>query len=354
MEKKIKVAIVGASGYSGEELVRLLLSHPQVKLAAVTSRQYAGQTVAQIFPKFTHYAHAKELKFIEPNAKSLAKVAKIIFLALPHGVAAEFAVPLLKLGCKVIDLSADFRLKSAEVYKEFYAHDHPAPELLEKSVYGLPEIYRAQIKKASLIASPGCYPTSILLPTIPLLRAGLVHPDSLIADSLSGVSGAGRKAELDYLFVECNESVRPYGVPKHRHLSEIEQELSLAAGKKMVVQFTPHLIPMNRGILTTLYLAPAKHFKNSSEMFTLTRKITDCFAKACANEPFVRVLEGKTLPDTKNVVGTNVCEIGWRLDPRTGRLVVMSAIDNIVKGASGQAVQSMNVACGFEETAGLI
>ena len=354
MEKKIKVGIVGASGYSGEELVRLLLSHTHVELAAVTSRQYAGQTVAQIFPKFGHLPRAKDLKFTEPDAKSLAKVAKLIFLALPHGVAAEFAVPLLKLGCKVIDLSADFRLKSTEVYKDFYAQDHPAPELLKKSVYGLPEIYRAQIKKASLIASPGCYPTSILLAAIPLLRAKLVHPDSLIADSLSGVSGAGRKAELDYLFVECNESVRPYGVPKHRHLSEIEQELSIAAGKKLTIQFTPHLIPVNRGILTTIYLAPAKHFKNSSEMFALTGKITNCFAKAYAKEPFVRVLEGKSLPDTKNVVGTNVCEIGWRLDPRTGRLIVMSAIDNIVKGASGQAVQSMNIACGFEESAGLI
>jgi len=354
MEKRIKVGIVGASGYSGEELVRLLLSHPRVELAAVTSRQYAGQTVAQIFPKFAHLPAAKKLKFTEPDTKSLAKAAKIIFLALPHGIAAEFAAPLLKLGCKVIDLSADFRLKSAEVYKDFYAHDHPAPELLAKSVYGLPEIYRSKIKKASLIASPGCYPTSILLPSIPLLRAKLVHPGSLIADSLSGVSGAGRKAELDYLFVECNESVRPYGVPKHRHLSEIEQELSIVAGEKMVIQFTPHLIPVNRGILTTLYFAPAKHFKNSSEMFALTGKITDCFTKAYMNEPFVRVLEGKTLPDTKNVVGTNVCEIGWRLDPRTGRLVVMSAIDNIVKGASGQAVQSMNIACGFEETAGLI
>lgn len=354
MEKKIKVGIVGASGYSGEELVRLLLSHPHIELAAVTSRQYAGQTVAQIFPKFAHFPGAKHLRFSDPNVEFLAKQAELVFLALPHGVAAEFAIPLLKLGCKVIDLSADFRLKSAEVYKDFYAHDHPSPELLKKSVYGLPEIYRAQIKKAALIASPGCYPTSILLPAIPLLRAKLVHPDSLIADSLSGVSGAGRKAELDYLFVECNESVRPYGVPKHRHLSEIEQELSVVAGKKMTIQFTPHLIPVNRGILTTIYLAPEKHFKNSSEMFALTGKITDCFAKTYAKEPFVRVLEGKNLPDTKNVVGTNVCEIGWRLDPRTGRLIVMSAIDNIVKGASGQAVQSMNIACGFDETAGLI
>ena len=345
-----QVAIVGASGYSGEELVRLLLSHPQAELAAVTSRQYAGQTLAQIFPKFAHHPRARTLRFSEPKAELLAKQAQIVFLALPHGVAAEFAVPLLQLGCQVIDLSADFRVKSAAVYKDFYAHDHPAPELLAQAVYGLPEVYRAQIRKASLIASPGCYPTSILLPTLPLLKAGLIQPASIIADSLSGVSGAGRKAELDYLFVECNESVRPYGIPKHRHLSEIEQELSLAAGKQVTIQFTPHLIPVNRGILTTLYLQPATL---SPQPSTLSQ-VTACYQAAYANEPFVRLLEGKALPDTKNVVGTNVIEIAWRHDPRTGRLIVMSAEDNLVKGASGQAVQSMNLMCGFPETAGLI
>ncbi len=238
-----KVAIVGASGYSGEELVRLLLSHPHAELAAVTSRQYAGQTLAQVFPKFAHHPRARTLRFSEPKAELLAKQAQIVFLALPHGVAAEFAVPLLQLGCQVIDLSADFRVKSAAVYKDFYAHDHPAPELLAQAVYGLPEVYRDQIKKASLVASPGCYPTSILLPAIPLLKAGLVQPASIIADSLSGVSGAGRKAELDYLFVECNESVRPYGIPKHRHLSEIEQELSLAAGTPSNHSVHPALDP---------------------------------------------------------------------------------------------------------------
>ena len=352
--KPKKVAIVGASGYSGEVLVQLLLNHPHAELVAVTSRQNAGQTLAQIFPKFASHPKSKTLRFSEPNAEVLAKQADIVFLALPHGVAAEFAVPLLKSGCQVIDLSADFRLKSAEVYKDFYAHDHPAPELLAKSVYGLPEIYREEIKNASLIASPGCYPTSILLPLIPLLKAGLIKHDGIIADSMSGVSGAGRKAELDYLFCECNESVRPYGLPKHRHLSEIEEQLSIAAGTRVVIQFTPHLIPVNRGILTTLYLAPMKHFSNAADMFTLTGQITDCYAKAYGNEPFVRMLEGKALPDTKNVVGTNVCEIAWRLDPRTGRLIVVSAEDNLVKGASGQAVQSMNILCGYPETAGLV
>ena len=351
---KVKVAIVGASGYSGEELVRLLLGHPHVELVAVTSRQQAGQTLAQVFPKFASRPGARTLRFTEPNAELLAKQAELVFLALPHGVAAEYAVPLLNMGCRVIDLSADFRLRSADIYKEFYAHDHPAPELLAKAVYGLPEVYRAQIKDAQLIASPGCYPTSILLPTIPLLKAGLIKPHGIIADSMSGVSGAGRKAELDYLFCECNESVRPYGVPKHRHLSEIEEQLGLAANAKVTIQFTPHLIPVNRGILTTLYLAPEKHFSTAEEATALGTQIAACYQAAYGNEPFVRVLEGKALPDTKNVVGTNCIEIAWRLDLRTGRLIVMSAEDNITKGASGQGVQSMNITCGFPETAGLI
>jgi N-acetyl-gamma-glutamyl-phosphate reductase len=349
-----KVAIIGASGYSGEVLVQLLLNHPQAELVAVTSRQNAGQTLAQGFPKFASHPQSKTLRFTDPNAEVLAKQADVVFLALPHGVAAEYAVPLLAAGCVVIDLSADFRLKSREIYQEFYAHDHPAPDLLAKSVYGLPEIYRDEIRQSPLIASPGCYPTSILLPVIPLLKAGLIQPTGIIADSLSGVSGAGRKAEVDYLFCECNESVRPYGVPKHRHLSEIEEQLSLAAGTKVVVQFTPHLIPVNRGILTTLYLAPGEQFNDAAGAARLGEQISACYAKAYASEPFVRLLEGKALPDTKNVTGTNVCEIAWRLDPRTGRLIVMSAEDNLVKGASGQAVQSMNILCGFPETAGLV
>jgi N-acetyl-gamma-glutamyl-phosphate reductase len=344
--KTQKVAIVGASGYSGEVLVQLLLNHPHAELVAVTSRQNAGQTLAQVFPKFASHPKSKTLRFVDPNVEVLAKQADVVFLALPHGVAAEYAVLLLNAGAIVIDLSADFRLKSAAIYKEFYAHEHPAPDLLKKSVYGLPEIYREQIKKSLLIASPGCYPTSILLPVIPLLKSGLIKPTGIIADSLSGVSGAGRKAEVDYLFVECNESVRPYGVPKHRHLSEIEEQLSLAAKTQVTIQFTPHLIPVNRGILTTLYLEPVGKLTEE--------KISGCYKKLYGNEPFVRLLEGKSLPDTKNVQGTNVIEIAWRLDLRTGRLIVMSAEDNLVKGASGQAVQSMNILCGFPETAGLV
>jgi N-acetyl-gamma-glutamyl-phosphate reductase len=348
VSKKIPVAIVGASGYAGEDLVRLLLGHTGADLVAITSRQYAGQTLAQVFSKFSHFPKAKSLRFTEPNAELLAKDAEVVFLALPHGVAAEFAVPLLQLGCKVIDLSADFRVKNAETYKEFYAHDHPAPELLAKSVYGLPESYRSEIKGASLVACPGCYPTSILLPTLPLLRAKLISPEGIIADSMSGVSGAGRKVELDYLFAECNESVRPYGVPKHRHLSEIEQELSNVAETTVTIQFTPHLIPVNRGILTTLYLQPT-----SRDVSGLNEAVALCYREAYANEPFIRIVEGKALPDTKNVVGTNFLELAWRVDPRTKRLIVMSAEDNIVKGTAGQAIQCFNIMSGIEETTGL-
>jgi N-acetyl-gamma-glutamyl-phosphate reductase len=322
-------------------------------MAAVTSRQYAGQTVARVFPKFANHPRSKNLRFSEPKAELLAKAAQVVFLALPHGVAAEFAAPLLELGCQVIDLSADFRLKDPATYKTYYGHEHPAPELLKKAVYGLPEIHRATIKNATLVASPGCYPTSILLPLFPLLQSKLVKHTGIIADSLSGVSGAGRKLETDYLFVECNESARAYGIPRHRHLSEIEEQLSAVAGTEVVIQFTPHLIPLNRGILTTLYLAPVKHFSSESEMAELSREIAGCYHAAYQNEPFVRLLEGKALPDTKNVAGTNVIEMAWRLDPRTGRVIVISALDNLTKGASGQAVQSMNILCDFPETTGL-
>jgi len=353
-ESKVKVAIVGASGYSGEELVHLLLRHPMAELAAVTSRQYAGQTLAQVFPRFAGHPQARALRFSQPNIEWLATQASVVFLALPHGVAAEFAVPLLDAGCRVIDLSADFRLRDAAVYQDFYGHEHPAPKLLKQAVYGLPEVYREAIRQAALVASPGCYPTSILLPVIPLLKAGLVEPSRIIVNSLSGVSGAGRKAENDYLFCECNESVRAYGLPRHRHLSEIEQELSNAAGRQVMIQFTPHLVPVNRGILTTICLEPAEAVHGSEAAKNFGGRVEACYRAAYGREPFVRLLEGKALPDTKNVVGTNFIDIGWRVDARTGRLLVISAEDNLVKGASGQAIQSFNLMCGFPETTGLL
>jgi N-acetyl-gamma-glutamyl-phosphate reductase len=342
-ERKTKVAVMGASGYTGEELVRLLLRHPHAELTGVTSRQSAGKSLAEVFPRMDSHPTARSLQFSDPSPEKLAAAAEVVFLALPHGVAVDFAAPLLHLGARVIDLSADFRIRNPETYREFYGNDHGAPQLLNSAVYGLPEIYRDQIADAKLVACPGCYPTSILLPLIPLLREKLIEPGRIIASSLSGVSGAGRKAELDYLFVECNESVRPYGVPKHRHLAEIEQELSIAAGSSVTIQFTPHLVPVNRGILTTLYLTP-----------TETKQIGAAFENAYAGAPFVRLLGERTLPDTKNVVGSNVIEIAWRHDPRTGGLIVMSAEDNLLKGASGQAIQGFNLMCGFEETAGLL
>jgi len=295
-----KVAVFGASGYTGEELVRLLLRHPQAELVAVTSRQYAGKTVAEIFPRTGSHAVAKTLRFTDAAPEKVGEEADVAFLALPHGIAVEFAAPLLKAGARVIDLSADFRIKDPPIYREFYAHEHAAPNLLKDAVYGLPEIYRDKISAARLGASPGCYPTSVLLPLIPLLREKLIEPSDIIANSMSGVSGAGRKAEVDYLFVECNENVRPYGVPKHRHLAEIEQELSIAAETAVTIQFTPHLIPVNRGILTTLYLRP-----------TNAKGIDAAFDNTYANAPFVRLLGERTLPDTKNVVGSNVIEIAF-------------------------------------------
>ena len=335
--KKTKAAIVGASGYSGQELIRLLLRHPQVDITHFTSRQFLGKAVADVFPRFRGQVDAT---FVEPSVERIE--ADVVFLALPHGVAAEYASALLGKGVKVFDLSADFRLKSAAVYKEFYEHDHPAPDLLKQSVYGLPEIYRDEIRKASLVACPGCYPTSIILGLMPAIKKGLGKADDIIVTSLSGVSGAGKKVADEYLFTECNESARAYGIPKHRHISEIEQELSALAGAGVTISFTPHLIPLNRGIISTIYM-------------TLATKGDDALAvyrDFYKDEPFVRVTQ--SLPDTKNVEATNFCDISVRIDPRTNRLIIVSSLDNLTKGAAGQAVQCLNLVCGYEETAGLL
>ena len=341
-----KVVVVGASGYSGEELVRLLIRHPGVDLVALTSRQLAGQTVAQVFPKFGGMRFA-DVEFIDSDVeKIVATGARFVFLALPHGVATEFARPLVAAGMRVIDLSADFRIKDVAVYEEFYGEAHRAPELAAMSVYGLPEIYREKIKTAQLVASPGCYPTSIILPLHPLLQRRLLKPQSIVVNSMSGVSGAGRNAKTDYLFAECNESLRAYSIPRHRHLAEIEQELSLAAGERVAIDFAPHLVPVNRGIHTTIHCAPVEGVE--------PRHIANAFAESFGHEPFIRLLAGDALPDTKNVTFTNFVDVAWRHDPRTGRYVLLSAEDNLTKGAAGQAVQSLNVMCGWPETTGLV
>ncbi len=343
--KRVKTAIVGASGYSGMELLRLLLGHPGVELAAATSRQEAGKALADVFPRFRGAVGA-ELKFIEPDPDAIAATgAQAAFLALPHGVAAEIARALLERGLKVIDLSADFRLRDAAVYQEFYDHPHPAPDLLAEAVYGLPEIRAEEIKAARLIASPGCYPTSILLPLLPLLRENLLDTTTLVANSMSGVSGAGRKADVSLLFCECNESARAYGIPKHRHLSEIEQELTLAAGETVTISFIPHLIPVNSGIATT---TTAKLLDGVSP-----DAVGKALETAYAGQPFVRLLGKGACADTKNVSRTNFIDIGWHHDTRTGRVILTSAEDNLGKGAGGQAVQSFNLMFGFSATDGL-
>ncbi|MGJ8678121.1 MAG: N-acetyl-gamma-glutamyl-phosphate reductase [Akkermansiaceae bacterium] len=341
--KRVKIAVIGASGYTGLELLRLLLTHPYAELVCVTSRQNADLSIAEVFPRFKG-AEAAELKFIDPSADEIAATgAEVAFLALPHGVAAGYASSLLEKGLRIVDLSADFRLDDPAVYEEFYGAAHPAPELLQEAVYGLPEVHREAISGARLIAAPGCYPTSISLPIIPLLKAKLIDPQSIVTCSMSGVSGAGRKADLSIIFCEANESVRAYGVPKHRHLSEIEQELSKAADEKVIISFTPHLVPVHNGICST----------TSAKLIGDPDAIQATLEKAYGEEYFVRLLANGKCPDTKNVTGTNFIDIAWNYDARTGRVLLLSAEDNLGKGAAGQAVQNFNLICGLPETAGL-
>ena len=342
---RIPVAIVGANGYSGEELCAILARHPGVRVVAIPSRQHAGKPAREVLPKLHGVGEFSKLVFTEPSMDSLLGCgAEFFFLALPHGLAAEFAVPLHRAGKRVIDLSADFRLRDAATYQAFYNEAHPAPQLLHEAVYGLPELHREEIRAAKLVGSAGCYPTTILLPLIPLLRAKMIDPAEIIVSSASGVSGAGRKAETALLYGECNESLRSYGLPKHRHLSEIEQELSIAAGAPVVISFTPHLAPMSRGIHSTIFTKPAPGVSSGS--------ILPALEAAYANEPFVRV--SQNLPDTKNTTGTNFCDISARFDERTGRLILLSVEDNLVKGAAGQAVQNFNLMAGLPETTGLL
>lgn len=338
----LKVAVVGASGYTGVELLRILHGHPEVAVTCVTSEQSAGRRISDLFPTLRDRCDMV-LEHLEPVR--IAERADVVFTALPHKAAMEVVPTFLRLGKKVVDLSADYRLRDASEYAAWY-EPHMNPELLAHAVYGSPELRRDVIAEADLVANPGCYPTSIILGLAPLLWKRLVDTSLIIADSKSGVSGAGRSAKVDSLYCEVNEGFKAYGVGGvHRHIPEIEQELSLLAGEGVKVSFTPHLVPMDRGILSTIYLQPATDIT--------TAALVELYTEFYHGEPFVRVLPEGSFPSTAFVRGSNFCDIGLTVDRRTGRIVVVSAIDNLVKGASGQAVQNMNLVCGFPETMGL-
>lgn len=337
----IKVAIVGASGYTGVELVRLLAGHPQVEITCVTSRQSAGEELSRIFPSLRERF---ELVCEPVDISRIAGKAEVVFTALPHQTAMAVVPDLLAAGTRVIDLSADFRLRDPGVYEAWY-QKHSCPELLPEAVYGLPELYRDQVRGARLVANPGCYPTSVALALAPLLQKQLVALKTLVVDSKSGTSGAGRSAKVGSLFCEVNEGFKAYGVGSHRHTPEIEQTLSALAGEEVIINFTPHLLPVNRGILSTCY--------GTLETALSTSDLVEIFSDTYRDEPFVRVHPEGSLPNVAYVRGSNYCDLGIVSDPRTGRVIVVSTIDNLVKGAAGQAVQNMNLMLGFEEALGL-
>lgn len=340
MADQVKVAILGASGYTGAELIRLLANHPRVRLTALTADRKAGQKMASVFP---HLAPFGLPDLIALDAFDAASV-DFVFCALPHGTTQEIIAALPK-DKKICDLSADFRLRSLDSYAEWYGHAHLAPALQEEAVYGLTELHRAEIAKARLVANPGCYPTTAQLPLVPLIAAGQIALDPIIIDSKSGVSGAGRAAKEGSLYTEVAEGMHAYGVASHRHSPEIEQGLSDAAGKPVVVSFTPHLIPMNRGMLSTIYVNLAGGATAADLHATLAARYAD--------EPFVKVLPFGQTPHTRHTRGSNLALIGVTADRRPNGVILTCAIDNLTKGASGQAVQNMNAMLGFDETLGL-
>ena len=343
-QQKAKIGVLGASGYTGAELVRLLIAHPHVAIALLTADRRAGQAMADVFPQFSPY-RLPPLTALDAADWAALKL-DLVFCALPHGTTQQVIKDLVARapGTKIVDLSADFRLADPAAYARWYGHTHAAPELQQEAVYGLTEIYRREIKAARLVANPGCYTTCAELALIPLLKAKAIDADEIVIDAKSGVTGAGRAAREDMLFAEVSEGFHAYGVGHHRHMAELDQEFSRAAGRDVIVSFTPHLVPMNRGILSTIYVRGLK--ASAQDLHALLEK-------AYANEPFVHVLPFGGLPQTRHVRGSNMTMIGVAADRIAGRAIIGSALDNLTKGASGQAVQNMNLVLGFPETAGL-
>jgi N-acetyl-gamma-glutamyl-phosphate reductase len=337
----LKVGIYGASGYTGQELLRLLLRHRQFEIVAVTSRRYAGIPVSDIYPVF---AGLTDLAFINASPEDVAALADVIFLALPHGVSMDIAPIFLRAGKKVVDLSADFRLHDVAVYEQWYTR-HTAPDFIKESVYGIPELNRDAIAAARLVANPGCYPTSVILGLAPLLKADWIDDTSIIVDAKSGVSGAGREPQIGTLFCEVDEGFKAYKVGKHRHTPEMEQAISLLAGHDVRISFTPHLLPISRGILSTIYATLRKD--------VMDMDLIDLYREFYEGKKFVRIYKAGTFPDISSVRGSNYCDIGLTIDRRTKRVIAICTIDNLIKGASGQAIQNMNLMCGISEDTGL-
>ncbi len=337
----IKVGIAGASGYTGVELVKLISNHPKARLETITSSSYKGKPLTDIFPSMRGF---ESLICEDLDAQALSTRVDLMFLALPHKVSMSYAAPLIEQGIRVIDLSADFRFNNPDTYEKAY-QTHTNTDLLAESVYGLSEIYRDQIKSARIVGNPGCYPTTILLALLPLIREKLIEPTGIISDSKSGVSGAGRSLSLAAHYCEANESFTPYKIGNHRHTPEIEEILSIHSGKEIKITFVPHLVPVTRGMVSTIYGQAAKS--------VCLKDIRQAYRKWYKGEPFVRLLPDKSFPAMSHVRGTNCCDIGCHFDADTGRIILVSAIDNLLKGAAGQAVQNMNIMFGLVDEIGL-
>ncbi len=337
----IRTAVLGATGYAGIELVRILSGHPEASIEILGSQSFAGKPISEVYENFAHVLE-NECEKLDLDRAAECDVA---FTALPHGASKDVIPSLIERGLKVIDLSGDFRYDDVKVYEKWYKQEHSSPELLAESVYGLPELYRDKIKTARLIGNPGCYTTCSILGAYPILKSGLGSSENIIVDAKSGVTGAGRGIALPYHFCECTENTKAYKVATHRHTSEIEQELSKAAGKDVMISFTPHLIPQKRGILSTIYV-------NLNKKCT-TEELVEVYKEFYRGEYFVRVKEAGSLPETKHVAGSNFVDIGMVVDERLNRAVIVSAIDNIYKGAAGQAVQNMNLMFGLDEKTGI-